>query len=311
MSGVKWIKITTSIFDDDKIKLIESLPEKDTILIIWIKLLVQAGRTNADGLIYLTENMAFTDEMLATVLNRSLASVRLALGVFEKFGMIETNERGILIANWEKHQNVVGLEQIREQNRERVRKFRENQKLITDSSKEKRSKKERINNKDKDIELELESNVTCNVTCEGAENPIKSTALGDITTKTNKKNVNKKANKNNKKDVTLHTDVTCNVTHSTKENAINIPESLNSLAFKEVWQEWKDYRKSEIRKKLTPTAEKRQLSFLANLGIEEAIKSINESMKNGWTGLFEPKKAPAKRGNWMEDLASLDLTGEF
>jgi hypothetical protein len=33
------------MFDDEKIKLIESMPDADSILIIWIKLLIQAGKT--------------------------------------------------------------------------------------------------------------------------------------------------------------------------------------------------------------------------------------------------------------------------
>ena len=46
MSDVKWIKITTGIFDDDKILLIESLPEADSIIVIWFKLLCLAGKQN-------------------------------------------------------------------------------------------------------------------------------------------------------------------------------------------------------------------------------------------------------------------------
>ena len=44
MAEVKWIKITTDMFDDEKIKLIESMPERDTVLTIWIKLICLAGR---------------------------------------------------------------------------------------------------------------------------------------------------------------------------------------------------------------------------------------------------------------------------
>jgi len=42
MGDVKWIKIVTDIFDDEKIRLIDALPDNDTILVIWFKLLVQA-----------------------------------------------------------------------------------------------------------------------------------------------------------------------------------------------------------------------------------------------------------------------------
>jgi predicted phage replisome organizer len=137
MADVQWIKITTAMFDDEKIKLIESMPDKDSILIIWIKLLVQAGKCNATGYIYLSETLPYTDEMLSTIFNRPLNTIRFALSVFQKFGMIELSEDGsIYINNWGKHQNIAGLEKIREQTRERVAKLREKQKQIEDVTKD-------------------------------------------------------------------------------------------------------------------------------------------------------------------------------
>uniref|UniRef100_UPI00289AC1FE phage replisome organizer N-terminal domain-containing protein n=1 Tax=Bacillus luti TaxID=2026191 RepID=UPI00289AC1FE len=130
MSEVKWIKLSTSMFEDEKIRLIESMPEADTLLIIWIRLLAQAGKTNASGYIFLSKNIPYSDEMLATLFNRPIATVRLALQTFHQFGMIEiTDDQYICISNWEKHQNVDGLEKIREQNRLRKQKQREKLKL--------------------------------------------------------------------------------------------------------------------------------------------------------------------------------------
>jgi predicted phage replisome organizer len=130
MAEVKWIKLSTNMFEDEKIRLIESMPESDMLLIIWIKLLSQAGKTNANGYIYLNENIPYTDEMLATIFNRPLNIVRLALKTFEEFGMIEiSDENFIAISNWEKHQNVEGLDKIRQQTRNRVAKHREKIKL--------------------------------------------------------------------------------------------------------------------------------------------------------------------------------------
>ncbi|WP_241475446.1 phage replisome organizer N-terminal domain-containing protein [Priestia flexa] len=130
-SDVKWIKLSTQMFEDEKIRLIESMPEADTILIIWVKLLAQAGKTNASGYIYLAENIPYTDEMLATIFNRPLPTVRLALKTLEQFGMIEVNhDHMICISNWEKHQNIDGLEKLREQNRLRKQKERERKKFL-------------------------------------------------------------------------------------------------------------------------------------------------------------------------------------
>ncbi|MYL56170.1 replisome organizer [Virgibacillus halodenitrificans] len=130
MSDVKWIKLSTNMFEDEKIRLIEQMPEADTILIIWIKLLSQAGKTNASGYIYLSENIPYTDEMLATIFNRPLNTVRLALETFKSFGMIEIDDESFIsISNWEKHQNIEGMERIRKQTRERVQRHRENKKI--------------------------------------------------------------------------------------------------------------------------------------------------------------------------------------
>lgn len=129
--AVKWIKLNTDMFNDDKIKLIESMPEADSILIVWIKLLAQAGKTNASGYIYLNENFPYNEEMLATLFNRKLSTVRMALKVLSQFGMIDIDERDfIAITNWEKHQNLDGLEKIREQERLRKQKQRAKQKQL-------------------------------------------------------------------------------------------------------------------------------------------------------------------------------------
>lgn len=136
MSEVHWIKLKTEMFSDDKIRLIESMPESDAILVIWIKLLIQAGKTNANGYIFLNENVPFTAEMLATLFNKPLTIVRLALKTLSEFEMIAIDDNGkILIENWDKHQNVEGLEKIREQTRLRVANYRERQKLTLPSFK--------------------------------------------------------------------------------------------------------------------------------------------------------------------------------
>ncbi|MDP4174169.1 MAG: phage replisome organizer N-terminal domain-containing protein [Bacteroidota bacterium] len=130
MAELKWIKITLNMFDDEKIKLIDAMPERDTIHYVWIRLLVQAGKTNANGFIYLNENIPYTDEMLSTIFNRPLNTIRLALKTLRDFGMIEIDINNFIkICNWEKHQNIEGMERVREQNRLRKQKQREREKF--------------------------------------------------------------------------------------------------------------------------------------------------------------------------------------
>ena len=124
MATVKWIKLTVDMFDDEKVKLIEAMPEADSIIILWIKLLCLAGKLNDGGAIYLSEYIPYTDEMLATVFNRPISVVRLALQTFEKLKMIDFADSRIIVANWEKHQNIEGLEKLKENNRIRARNYR-------------------------------------------------------------------------------------------------------------------------------------------------------------------------------------------
>ena len=61
MNGVQWIKITTDIFDDEKIQLIESMPEGDTLIVIWFKILVLAGKQNNSGILSLGNKVYYTE----------------------------------------------------------------------------------------------------------------------------------------------------------------------------------------------------------------------------------------------------------
>lgn len=131
MAEISWIKLKTTMFDDEKIRLIQSMPEADAILVIWIRLLVLAGKTNDDGLIYIQRNMPYTDEMLATLFGKPLTVIRLALQTLEQFEMVDLNENGMLaITNWEKHQNIEGMDKVRKLNAERNKKYRERKKQL-------------------------------------------------------------------------------------------------------------------------------------------------------------------------------------
>ncbi|KEI77014.1 hypothetical protein N486_15110 [Clostridium botulinum B2 128] len=136
LAEVKWIKITTNMFDDEKIKLIDAMPERDTVHYIWMRLLVQAGKTNSNGYIFLNDNVPYTEEMLSTIFNRPLNSLRFALKVLRDFGMIQIQEDKLIkIANWSKHQNIEGMEKVRQQTRERVAKHRAKKKELLEETK--------------------------------------------------------------------------------------------------------------------------------------------------------------------------------
>ena len=134
-SDVKWIKITTDIFDDEKILMIESMPSADSIIVIWLKLLTFAGKQNNDGVFLMSNRIAYTDEMLACIFRRDVNLVRLALRTFEQFGMIEIIEKVITIPNWNKHQTLDAYEKKKERDRLYQAERRANQRaMIAQSS---------------------------------------------------------------------------------------------------------------------------------------------------------------------------------
>lgn len=130
MSEIKWIKLSTDIFNNRKIRQIESMPDSDAILVIWFKILALSGTINESGMLMITKDIPYTDEMLANQFGRPVNTVRLALKTFEQFGMIEVTDNIFRVSNWEKYQNVEELEKIREQTRKRVAKHREKQRLL-------------------------------------------------------------------------------------------------------------------------------------------------------------------------------------
>lgn len=129
MTDVKWIKLAVDIFDNRKIKQIEAMPEGDALIVIWLKLLVLAGNVNDGGMVYFTREIPYTDQLLSVEFKRPLTTVQLALATFQKFGMIEIVEDIIHISNWERYQNIEGMDRIREQNRLRKQRQRERERL--------------------------------------------------------------------------------------------------------------------------------------------------------------------------------------
>lgn len=131
MAEISWIKLQVNMFDtDERIKIVQSMPEGDSILLIWIRLLALAGKCNSNGLLLLEDEFPYNEELLSIVFNKPLPVIRMALNTFEKFRMIERTTKGIYISDFEKHQNSDGMAAIREQNRIRQQRARDKKKAI-------------------------------------------------------------------------------------------------------------------------------------------------------------------------------------
>ena len=162
MADVKWIRICTDMINNKKIKRIRTMPEGNNIVLIWVFLIAQAGESNRGGGLFLTDTIPFTHEDLAVEFDFEIPVIQLALITLEKFSMIEVYDDVICIKNWEEYQNFDGLEKIREQGRERSRRFRDNQKqkrLTTNSNVTDNVTVTDGNAIEEELELELEKDI--------------------------------------------------------------------------------------------------------------------------------------------------------
>lgn len=160
MAEVKWIKIYIDMFDKRKIKKLRRLPAGNELLLIWIMLLATAGKCNAGGMIYITENVPFTEEDLADELDFEVGTIRLALRAFEDLDMITTTEEGyISIMNWEEYQNVDKLAELRAKDRERKRIKRAEAKALLGNSKDVHGQSTEVPLLEEDIEEDKEKDI--------------------------------------------------------------------------------------------------------------------------------------------------------
>ena len=138
MSDVKWIKISTDIFNDEKLQAIGTLPDGNMIQLVWIKLLCLAGKCNEGGLLMVTRELPYTDEMLAKRFDMEIGQVQRALDIFQRAGMIDVIENIYMVSNWSKYQSTQSLEEMKAKHRERQRNYveRKKQKLLEEKKKE-------------------------------------------------------------------------------------------------------------------------------------------------------------------------------
>lgn len=159
MADVKWIKITTDMFDNRKIKHLRRLPDGNNIVLIWVMLLTMAGRCNSGGMIFLTENIPYTPKMLADELDFEENTVRLALEALERLGMVVMSNGCFTIAGWSEHQNIDGMDKIRESKRLAQARWRAKQKALppaVDSTVDSTVDGERISVDDTEEDIEEE-----------------------------------------------------------------------------------------------------------------------------------------------------------
>ena len=131
-ANIWWVKLSVSIFDESIWTVIEQMPEADAIFVIWIRILCIAAKNPCDGYLRLSQDVAIDLEMLAALVRRPVNTVRLALGVFQKFGMLSLDDvrnggsvtQQYRIVEWHRYQGIDVTHQ-RALTRDRVRRHRD------------------------------------------------------------------------------------------------------------------------------------------------------------------------------------------
>ena len=76
---------------------------------------------------------------------------------------------------------------------------------------------------------------------------------------------------------------------SSNKERLEFPTNLQTPEFEKAWEEYLEYRKKGRMKSLLPTSQVAQLKKMSEWGHDAAIKAINETISQGWQGIFEPK----------------------
>ena len=149
MGQVQWIKVCTDIFDNEKIKKLLRNREGDAYFRVWIQMLALAGKSNQDGAILLGENIPMSMDDLAKVMHKTLNKLETIVQSLCELDMIFIENDTIYIKNWNVYQNADELEKMRQNARNRQKKFRDKQKESnvtgTLSNTKDKNRKEEIN----------------------------------------------------------------------------------------------------------------------------------------------------------------------
>jgi len=122
-----WIKVMCNILDHRKIKMIRKGPEGNTLVLLWLLMLTEAGKCNRGGYLMVSDSLPYTAETLSMVTDIPLPTVQLGLATLAGLDMIDRQDGAIFIKNWGKYQSEDKLEARREKERKRQQRHRQNE----------------------------------------------------------------------------------------------------------------------------------------------------------------------------------------
>lgn len=280
---VKWIRITSDIFDNLKIKHIKAVPELGHALVcVWFEILCMAGTCNSCGMLTMNNNLPITEELIAEAFNEDIKLVQMALRMFQEMGMIEISENNcIQISNWYEYQSEEGLETIRKYQRENKAKYRKKQEQKQIELKE--EKCPRTMSYDKSVDKSEDSSLSISISYSYSYSKSKSNIfnLNSLLEDSNY------INNSNYKEYILHI-----------SNNERLLETLRR------WLSYKDERKDKYAESSILSLIKKFVTERDNNDEEFVAEVVENSILNNYKGLFWDKKKKSFTGqrNLLDEL---------
>lgn len=120
-----WLKLKRDFFKRHDIRIIETMPNGKDYILFYLKLLCES--VDHEGSLRFSEQIPYSEEMLATITNTNVDVVRSAVNVFTSLGMMEIMDDGTFFMN--EVQKMIGSASAND-NAIRQRRFREKQKQL-------------------------------------------------------------------------------------------------------------------------------------------------------------------------------------
>lgn len=101
-----WLKLKDDFFDKDEIRIIEGQPNGKDYIIFYMKLLLKSVKT--EGELFFRDTIPFSPQMLSTITNTNIDTVKVAVDLFISLGLMERWDNGTLFMF--ETQNMIGSE---------------------------------------------------------------------------------------------------------------------------------------------------------------------------------------------------------
>lgn len=149
-----WLKLNENFFERDEIKVMENSPNGKDYIIFYLKLLLKS--ISSEGKLKFRNVIPYTPEILSSITNTNIDTVRVAIKMFTDLGLMELWDDGTMFMA--ETQNMIGSETEWAKKKREYRKSIENTKKLGQSEDNVQDKKDNVR-QEKEIEIEIDKDL--------------------------------------------------------------------------------------------------------------------------------------------------------